>query len=190
MLRHFAMIAVILIAGLGACAFRAQCSDLGDAKKAAEKAKADLNEHSKVLRLTEQYHALSDNDRRGLTNAVEQVLDDAQSVAIRSEALGRSEGQSDEIATLGKEKSDEIATVSKVFAGLVGFIIIGFFLVLLDTQVRHTVFRSAAGLRYMTLFLVAIALILFGLGGIVPSAAIASILTGLAGFVIGSRLPS
>ena len=77
-------------------------------------------------------------------------------------------------------------TVSIVFAALVGAVIIGFFIIAFnDSNVRETIFSGQAGIQFLTLFSIVIAIILFGITGILESRELAALLGGLSGYILG-----
>jgi len=76
--------------------------------------------------------------------------------------------------------------MSITFAGLVGMVIIGFFLIASwDQEVRRDVFSDQAGLQFITLFSLVIAIILFGIVEILEGKELAALLGGLSGYILG-----
>jgi hypothetical protein len=78
------------------------------------------------------------------------------------------------------------ANMSTTFAYLVGAVIFGFFVVALwDETVRVPIFSHESGIQFITLFSLVIAIILFGIVGILEGKELAALLGGLSGYILG-----
>ena len=76
--------------------------------------------------------------------------------------------------------------MSIVFSALVGTVIVGFFFIALrDERVRQTIFSGTAGIQFVTLFSLVIAIILFGITGVLEGKELAALLGGLSGYILG-----
>jgi hypothetical protein len=76
--------------------------------------------------------------------------------------------------------------VSIVFSVLVGLVILGFFVIaFVDEGVRQTIFSGTSGIQFVTLFSLVIAIILFGVTGILEGKELAALLGGLSGYILG-----
>lgn len=76
--------------------------------------------------------------------------------------------------------------ISLYFALLVGFMILCFFgVAFYDQSVRITIFSGQAGIQFVTLFSLIIAIILFGITGILEDKELAALLGGLSGYILG-----
>ena len=91
------------------------------------------------------------------------------------------------IATLiERERQRFMNQVSWIFGGLVAILVIGFFWVVLRNEnLSDSIFRGAAGLQMITLLSVVIAIILFGITGVLEGKELAALLGGLTGFILG-----
>ena len=91
------------------------------------------------------------------------------------------------IATLiERERQRFMNQVSWIFGGLVAILVIGFFwVVLLNKNLSESIFRGAAGLQMITLLSVVIAIILFGITGVLEGKELAALLGGLTGYILG-----
>ncbi|HJR08001.1 MAG TPA: hypothetical protein VJ842_12135 [Pyrinomonadaceae bacterium] len=90
------------------------------------------------------------------------------------------------IRTILTPEQDFKLTMSIVFAILVGLVIVGFFvLAFVDDRVRRTIFSGEAGIQFLTLFSIVIAIILFGITGILQDKELAALLGGLSGYILG-----
>ena len=76
--------------------------------------------------------------------------------------------------------------MSITFAVLIGLVIIGFFfLSYLDPTMRQAIFSGETGIQFLTLFSLVIAIILFGITGILQDKELAALLGGLSGYILG-----
>jgi hypothetical protein len=92
----------------------------------------------------------------------------------------------EKIRTLLTPEQDFKLTMSIYFAILVGLVIVGFFvLAFVDERVRRTIFSGEAGIQFLTLFSIVIAIILFGITGILQDKELAALLGGLSGYILG-----
>lgn len=77
-------------------------------------------------------------------------------------------------------------TMSIAFAALIGLVIAGFFwLSNKDESMRRAIFSGQAGMQFLTLFSIVIAIILFGITSILESKELAALLGGLSGYILG-----
>lgn len=77
-------------------------------------------------------------------------------------------------------------SISTTFALLIGAVIIGFFiLAFIDETMRRAIFSGETGIQFLTLFSVVIAIILFGITGILHDKELAALLGGLSGYILG-----
>jgi hypothetical protein len=76
--------------------------------------------------------------------------------------------------------------MSVAFTILVGLVIVGFyFLAYLDEGLRREMFSRQSGIQFITLFSLVIAIILFGITGILESRELSALLGGLSGYILG-----
>jgi uncharacterized protein YjdB len=77
-------------------------------------------------------------------------------------------------------------TMSMIFSVLIGLVIAGFFtMAWIDPAVRRAIFSGQTGLQFVTLFSIVIAIILFGITGILEGKELAALLGGLSGYILG-----
>jgi hypothetical protein len=75
---------------------------------------------------------------------------------------------------------------SITFAILIAIVILGFFfLAYIDSGVRTAIFSGESGIQFVTLFSLIIAIILFGISGILEGKELAALLGGLSGYILG-----
>jgi hypothetical protein len=76
--------------------------------------------------------------------------------------------------------------VTIAFSILVGLVISGFFFLLArEKEIRAKIFENDAGLQFVTLFALIIAIILFGVINILEGKELAALLGGLSGYILG-----
>ena len=76
--------------------------------------------------------------------------------------------------------------ITVAFSILVGFVIMGFFVVSYkDAEVRKSIFSSQSGIQFLTLFSLVIAIILFGITNILEGKELSALLGGLSGYILG-----
>ena len=84
------------------------------------------------------------------------------------------------------EKNEFKMIMSATFAGLVLSVIVGFFVVSYkDEYVRKSIFSNQSGIQFITLFSLVIAIILFGILGVLGDKELAALLGGLSGYILG-----
>ncbi|HKR65599.1 MAG TPA: hypothetical protein VJZ00_17850 [Thermoanaerobaculia bacterium] len=76
--------------------------------------------------------------------------------------------------------------VTYTFGVLVFIVIVGFYIIAWNKQgVATTIFSGAMGMQFVTLFLIVIAIILFGIMGTLEGKELAALLGGLSGYILG-----
>ena len=76
------------------------------------------------------------------------------------------------------------------FAVLIGAVVLGFFVIsIVDKSVRQEIFAHEAGIQFISLFSIVIAIILFGITGILEGKELAALLAGLSGYILGRVAP-
>ncbi len=77
-------------------------------------------------------------------------------------------------------------TISKYFSYVVGAVIVLFFAVAFsDSEVRRRIFTGQSGIQFITLFSLVIAIILFGITGVLEGKELSALLGGIAGYILG-----
>jgi hypothetical protein len=72
------------------------------------------------------------------------------------------------------------------FCALVLFVIVGFYVIAwYKDQIAYTIFAGEKGMQFITLFLIVIAIILFGIMGTLEGKELAALLGGLSGYILG-----
>jgi hypothetical protein len=90
------------------------------------------------------------------------------------------------IASILNPEQEFKRTMSKTFALLIGCVIVGFFILAgIDPALREKVFGGQAGMQFLTLFSLVIAIILFGITGVLEGKELSALLGGLSGYILG-----
>jgi hypothetical protein len=77
---------------------------------------------------------------------------------------------------------------SFMFSGLVLIVIVGFFWVAhSDVRIRYAIFANDSGIQFITLFSIVIAVILFGIIGVLEGKELSALLGGLSGYILGRQ---
>jgi len=77
-------------------------------------------------------------------------------------------------------------TMSITFSILIAVVIVGFFVISWkDDRIRQAIFSGQAGIQFLTLFSLVIAIILFGMTGILEGKELGALLGGLSGYILG-----
>ena len=120
-------------------------------------------------------------------NQVQQELDGlTKTLTERQAKLADVEKKIETAINIEKPKQEFKKALSWVFAGLVAIVIIGFYaLAFKSTDVRKNIFVGDAGLQFITLFSLVIAIILFGLTEILQGRELAALLGGISGYILG-----
>lgn len=125
-----------------------------------------------------------------LDRRIEQLkADEANSGKTQNKLATAQSVLDDEIGGVLKTESQRNTFKTQIalaFTGLVLLVIVGFFGVAFqDMSVRRSIFSSESGIQFLTLFSVVIAIILFGITGILESKELAALLGGLSGYILG-----
>jgi hypothetical protein len=76
--------------------------------------------------------------------------------------------------------------MSIAFSALVGVVIVGFFTIAWSNdEIKKLIFSNDAGIQFVTVFSIVIAVILFGIIGVLESKELSALLGGLSGYILG-----
>lgn len=113
----------------------------------------------------------------------------AKARADRERANGRLIAVETRIASLfdaARDVNKFRTNVTFTFGVLVFVVIVGFYIIAWYKQgVATTIFSGAMGMQFVTLFLIVIAIILFGIMGTLGDKELAALLGGLSGYILG-----
>ena len=118
-----------------------------------------------------------------VNKALDQKQTELQQMRRHKETI---EAERNQKIDLEKPKQDFKKDISGYFTVLIGLVIIGFFVVAaLDEVVRRKIFSGQAGIQFITLFSLVIAIILFGITEVLEGKELAALLGGLSGYILG-----
>ena len=81
--------------------------------------------------------------------------------------------------------------MSIAFSLLVGFVIVGFFgIAWSNDEIKKIIFANEAGIQFVTIFSIVIAVILFGIIGVLEGKELSALLGGLSGYILGKSRPA
>src|SRR5260370_24419423 len=168
----------------------------------AEQKDRKLSQYSDQLKAINAKVAKTDEDKRnivvvtGLINDLKDEIGDKNAESYKADLQVKQKELSGKITTIDNvkkvlasiytpEQSFKL-TMSITFAILIGMVILGFFLLsYIDPTVRQAIFASQTGIQFLTLFSLVIAIILFGITGILQDKELAALLGGLSGYILG-----
>ena len=117
--------------------------------------------------------------RRILESKVQEILTKTDELSVNGSAVTYLTNTSS-VSQKFKEK------ISWIFAALVGLVIVGFFVVAgNDPKIRGTIFSGDTGIQFLTLFSIVIAIILFGITGVLEGKEISALIGGISGYILG-----
>ncbi|MFN4164086.1 MAG: hypothetical protein ACK4GK_05900 [Ferrovibrio sp.] len=138
-------------------------------KKRRDALQKDISERTKKL----------DDTKAEERDLISKLKEDVKSQAALEDEIGQ-------LLTPESQRNTFKTMIASAFALLVAFVIFGFFAVAWrDEIVRRTIFSSDSGIQFLTLFSLVIAIILFGITGILESKELAAMLGGLSGYILG-----
>lgn len=165
-------------------------------QKKLEQEQAELAEINKKQNPTAQETERMSQLQNDIQDYSEALKNDGSPASLEQE-ISRLEDQIHEakgrIASLVSQLTGTLApeqyfkqTISLIYAGLIAIVIVGFFVVSLwDEKVRGAIFTPESGIQFVTLFSLVIAIILFGISGILEGKELSALLGGLSGYILG-----
>jgi hypothetical protein len=176
--------------------------ELQDLKRKSEEASFAREQIARLERELQELRARNDPraaDMKSFLDARKARVDELRKTDFAGETK-KKESQLAEIETslaeiertIDKLLDPEVAKqnfkliMSSVFAFLVALVIGGFFYVArTDETVRRAMFSGQAGIQFVTLFSLVIAIILFGITAILEGKELSALLGGLSGYILG-----
>ena len=145
--------------------------------------RAEINLNSVKSRWDSTQKRLTSPEREQVEKDL--VVKQAERTKLQAD-LEAAENTINDFLNIEKPKQSFKLYMSAVFALLVGCVIIGFFFIAwLDDGVRRNIFAGHAGIQFVTLFSLVIAIILFGIIEILEGKELAALLGGLSGYILG-----
>jgi hypothetical protein len=127
------------------------------------------------------------SDAQGLRDALaENVVMARRDDQTARGTLDRVDDRVHQLLTIDKENGIYKLILSVFFAILIGIVIFSFFKIAgQDQTVRQQIFAGDAGLQFITLFALVIAIILFGIINILEGRELSALLGGISGYILG-----
>ena len=123
--------------------------------------------------------SVSEGFRRIIENKVQEILKKTDELS----GVGAKVTELNNTSYVNQNFKKEI---SWSFAFLVGLVIVGFFLIASrDEKIRKSIFSGDTGLQFITIFSIIIAIILFGVTGVLGGREISGLLGGISGYILG-----
>lgn len=126
------------------------------------------------VRNTKRFYSLE-----GEIKTREEELFDAKQTAAKIE------NEIDQVILAADEENEFRLIISLLFTGLVAFVIAGFYVMAYKNNVVANAFGGEKGIQFITLFLVVIAIILFGIMGVFGGKELSALLGALSGYILG-----
>jgi uncharacterized protein YjdB len=168
----------------------------------ARKAEQDLEETAQKLQALESRPGKTAGEQEQINNlsalkaSLLNVLGGNSTDSYQEELIQKQSSLADKKVRLRcvEEKISEMLSpeqsfkywMSLFFAILIALVITGFFVLsAMDKNLRHAIFSGQSGIQFLTLFSLVIAIILFGITGILQDKELAALLGGLSGYILG-----
>ena len=107
-------------------------------------------------------------------------------MCIRDRLLGEIDDMVNQLFIVNDATNMFKFRMSITFSILVGIVIVGFFVIAWSNdEVKKTIFANESGIQFITMFAIVIAVILFGIIGVLESKELSALLGGLSGYILG-----
>lgn len=137
-----------------------------------------LREESKILSLERSL-----KESGGSVQLVKMLSDKRNELASKRELA---KAVQKKLLTLIGPEQQYKRDLSIAFTVLIGLVIALFFIVVIkDHEVRRKIFSGQVGIQFLTLFSLVIAIILFGMTGVLEGKELAALLGGISGYILG-----
>jgi len=125
-------------------------------------------------------------DKTNLINTKNKISRTGQSLLLIESYLAPIEQKIADLLNIEEERNDFRKLISFAFCGLVAIVIIGFYYIAVkNIAIAESIFSGEKGVQFVTIFLIVIAIILFGIMGILESKELSALLGGLSGYILG-----
>lgn len=130
--------------------------------------------------------APGESDSLSMETIISAIQRDETDLRTVTEELGKVDAEISHRVNIEAKAQMFKTWMSILFAVIVAMVIVGFFVVVRsDPEVLRTVFSAETGIQFITLFSLVIAIILFGITGVLDGKELAALLGGLAGYILG-----
>lgn len=128
----------------------------------------------------------AESDLARLKTAREELNENRDKRDVKVHRLSRVEQRIASLFDASKDINKFRSNVTYTFGVLVLFVIAGFYYISQkQEEIARTIFSGEMGMQFVTLFLIVIAIILFGIMGTLEGRELAALLGGLSGYILG-----
>lgn len=156
-----------------------------EAAKASNADPARLAELDQKLKFFESMRDTAQRDLDRITDLEKRIKDKQDEVDQVSVELAAVDRRLAQLVNFEKERNSFRKLISGVFCALVGVVIIGFFFLAQKKEIAEDIFSGEKGIQFITLFLIVIAIILFGILGILEGKELSALLGAISGYILG-----
>jgi hypothetical protein len=129
--------------------------------------------------------------RQNITDTTNKLDQSKKDQVYLRNLLNRIDEQVTELMIPESEQSSYKTEISLFFTVIMGLLIVLFFMISFwDEKVRQAIFSGQAGIQFVTLFSLVIAIILFGIVGILEAKELSALLGGISGYILGRTTTS
>jgi len=163
-------------------------SSLAESRKLAIKRLEEMKSNLIIPELTEiSGKNLVDPNSMSVTEGFRRILENkVQDILKKTDQLSGIGAKVTELNNTSYVSQNFKKQISWSFAILVGIVILGFFfLAYKDEVIRRTIFSGDAGLQFIAIFSIIIAIILFGITGTLGGKELSALLGGISGYILG-----
>lgn len=140
----------------------------------------------KDLRYRKEGLARAQSDLIQKTRIEKELTESRAQLKDKEKQLSEIESQINDLLSRDIVAQEFKTKISLYFAMVIAIMIICFFgISFYDPKVRLTIFSGQAGMQFVTLFSLIIAIILFGITGVLGDKELAALLGGLSGYILG-----
>ena len=154
--------------------------------KLTEKEQKNLEDLQYYIQEDERSIERSVNDKNRLIELDAQIATGKQNLSSTSNYFESVEHKIASLLNIEEERNTFRKWISFTFCGLVAIVIVGFYVIAFRKDaIAESIFSGEKGIQFVAIFLIVIAIILFGIMGILESKELSALLGGLSGYILG-----
>ncbi len=158
-------------------------NDINDTSKEHFQKKENLSYDIEDIRDDISY---SETKLTNIRDLKKQNIIDREKYELNSQILLEMINQLNELLNRVEVRNDFRLYISWSFIGLVAIVILGFYIIAFSNDgIAKNIFSGEKGIQFITLFLIIIAIILFGIMGTLESRELSALLGALSGYILG-----
>ncbi|MBN7818705.1 DUF2207 domain-containing protein [Bowmanella yangjiangensis] len=168
---------------------KSEANVLEKLKAKENKSKEEIEEMNSI----ENYHPqlLSElkkakEEKERLTKLQSDLSDINKKISQSRNNLDKVDVKMSNLINTESERNEFRKLISFTYCGLVAIVIVGFYFIALKIpKIAESIFSGEKGIQFVAIFLIVIAIILFGIMGILESKELSALLGGLSGYILG-----